>query len=107
MKTQARFYTDEATGNKYPLTSHEIIATDVVLNQALLTKHLPFLDLGIWNPHFLWFTLDNNRIMAQYIHAALTYGHDSDLMITELLRTFYNDRNDWNSDICHVCRTVS
>jgi hypothetical protein len=107
MPTTARWYTDETTGNKIVYTPQESIATDVALHHVSLTKIEPFLDLGLWNMQFIWFVMEHNKVMAQYIHSALAYGHDSEPIIIELLRLLYNPRNLWNSETCHVCRIVS
>jgi hypothetical protein len=107
MPTSARWHIDDATGTKHQYNLYESIAVDVALNHSLLTDIVPFLELGLWNTHFLYFTLETNRIAAQYIHAALAYGKDSNAMIVECLRTFNSSQHYWNSEISHVCRTVS
>jgi hypothetical protein len=83
-----------------------MIATDVTLNKARLNKHRPLVDVGVWNPQFLYFTMEINSIMAQYIHVAIAVGHHSESMIIALLRMFHDSRYHWNSDVNHVCRTV-
>jgi hypothetical protein len=107
MPPQARWYTDQATGNRHPYGTYEIVATDVALHHHQLTKHLPFHELGIWNPNFLFWTLETDRNTAQYIHAACAYGNDCDAMIFEFLRTFNGNPNHWNHQISQVCRIVS
>lgn len=107
MPVQARGYTYQSNGDKQSVTAYESIATDVTLNSNMLTRNLHFLELGLWNAHFLWFILDSGKMMGQYIHAALAIGRDSTPMILELLRTLHSGRHPWNSDINRVCRTVS
>lgn len=103
----ARTITDES-GNMQFYTPYEVIATDVVLNRGLLNKIVLALhDLGVWNPHFLYFTYDVSRTMAQYIHVALAIGHTAEGMIIDLLRTFHSSRHHWNTNIIDVCRMVS
>eukprot|EP00804_Cyclotella_cryptica_P003556 CCRYP_002177-RC/>CCRYP_002177-RC protein AED:0.09 eAED:0.09 QI:151/1/1/1/0.8/0.83/6/655/3175 len=105
MPPNARWHMDEATGTKQHYNLYESIAIDVASNHSLLTEMVPFIELGLWNTHFLYFTLETNRIAAQYIHAALAYGKDSNAMIVECLRTFNSAQHYWNSEISHVCRT--
>ena len=97
----------DSAGNKRSFTTHESIAMDVASSQNSLMEYCPFRELGLWNPYFLWYSLETDKVTAQYIFAALAYGYDSDTMALELLRQFHSPQHRWDTQISHVCRTVS